>query len=66
MQGKFADADEIFKRVLVIDIKSFGPEHPAVVDPEQPTVVYPEHPTVADDLNNRAAMSYSQVGLGTC
>ena len=50
MQGKFADADDIFERVLAIDMQSFGEEHP----------------TVVDDLNNRAAMLYSQVNLGTC
>lgn len=46
-QGNLSVADRLYKEVLVIDEKLYGPDHP----------------DVATDLNNRALLLEAQVGL---
>ncbi|CAB1101788.1 unnamed protein product [Ectocarpus sp. CCAP 1310/34] len=72
-QGKYEEAEPLYKRSLAIDEKVYGPDHPegkyagAVPLNERATEIWmkafgPEHPTVATALNNRAWLLESQVG----
>ena len=62
-QGRYAEAEPLYKRCVKIREKIYGPEHPSVASSLYSLIYGPEHPSVASILYNWQLITQTKGGM---